>query len=73
VKAEFYSVSGKRFKSAVFEYQNRVDFKGKQIPFVSKMTIADALNEGNVTTLEYSNIRVTKIPAAEFNADLLVR
>jgi outer membrane lipoprotein-sorting protein len=73
VKAEFYSVSGKKFKSAAFEYENHVEFQGKQIPFVSRMIISDSLNESNVTTLDYSHVRVAKLPAAEFNADLLVR
>jgi hypothetical protein len=37
------------------------------------MIISDSLNESNVTTLDYSHVRVAKLPAAEFNADLLVR
>ena len=73
VRAEFYSVSGKQFKSATFEYDNRIDFQGKQFPFVSRMNIADSLNKSNVTTLEYSHVKVAKLPASEFNADLLVR
>jgi hypothetical protein len=73
VKAEFYSTSGKLFKSATFNYENRIDFKGSQVPFVSRMVISDALNEGNVTTLEYSDVRVANIPPSEFNVDLLVR
>jgi hypothetical protein len=73
VKAEFYSISGKLFKSATFDYDNHISFKGTQIPFVSRMVISDALNEGNVTTLDYSDVRVANIPPSEFNVDLLVR
>jgi outer membrane lipoprotein-sorting protein len=73
VKAEFYSVSGKLFKSATFVYQNHISYKGAQIPFISRMVISDALNAGNVTTLEYSDVRAANIPPSEFNVDLLVR
>jgi hypothetical protein len=73
VKAEFYSVSGKLFKSAAFDYQNHISYKGAEIPFVSRMVISDALNADNVTTLDYSDVRAANIPPAEFNVDLLVR
>ncbi|HEX5126257.1 MAG TPA: outer membrane lipoprotein-sorting protein [Rhodocyclaceae bacterium] len=60
VKAEFYTVSGKLFKSATFEYGNDITYEGQHIPFVSRMVITDALNTSNVTTLDYREVRVKK-------------
>ena len=66
VKAEFYTVSGKHFKTATFAYGNRIDYDGKQIPMVSRMTIHDALQAANVTTMSYSDVSVRRIDAAVF-------
>jgi len=66
VKAEFYTVSGKRFKSATFEYNNRIIHEGKDLPMVSRTTIVDALNAANVTTMDYSAIAVKKISSTVF-------
>ncbi|MDR0673176.1 MAG: outer membrane lipoprotein-sorting protein [Zoogloeaceae bacterium] len=66
VKADFLTPSGKRLKSAQFEYGNTLSIEGKKIAFVSRMIITDALSEA-CTTLEYSNIRLREIPAAEFD------
>ncbi|MCS6765946.1 MAG: outer membrane lipoprotein-sorting protein [Candidatus Protistobacter heckmanni] len=66
VKAEFLSLSGKKLKSADFEYGNSIVANGKTIPFVSKMTIADALTDAR-TTLQYTRIKVQAVPASEFD------
>jgi outer membrane lipoprotein-sorting protein len=71
LKAEFYTVSGKKLKTATLEYHNRIEYQGRNVPFVSRMVILDALNPSNVTTMEYSNVRAARIPAAEFNINLL--
>ena len=73
VKAEFFTVSGKMFKSATFEYENSILIQGKPTPFVSKMVITDAVAKSNVTTMHYSKVRIKKIPDSAFNLNLLVR
>ncbi len=73
MKAIFYTVSGKPFKSAVFEYDNQIDLEGRAIPFVSRMTIQDAVITSNVTTLVYTDIYVKPVPDSTFNLNLLVR
>lgn len=73
VNAEFFTVSGKIFKSATFEYGNSIPIEGKPKPFVSKMIITDAVIKENVTTMTYSKIRLKKIPDSTFNLNLLVR
>ena len=66
VKAEFYSVSGKLLKTARFEYDNAIEYNGKRVPFVSKMTIRDALVDAE-TTMEFGTVKVKKIAASEFD------
>jgi hypothetical protein len=66
VKAEFYSVSGKLLKTARFEYNNTIEHDGKRIPFISKMTIHDALVDAE-TTMEFGTVKAKKIAASEFD------
>lgn len=66
VKAEFYSVSGKLLKTARFEYDNAIEHDGRRIPFISKMTIRDALIDAE-TTMEFGTVKVKKIAASEFD------
>jgi hypothetical protein len=74
VKAEFYTLSGKLFKTADFKYDNRVTVEGGEaIPFVSELVIHDAIQKDKVTTLKYSNVRVQSIPDSTFNLSVLVR
>jgi hypothetical protein len=66
VKAEFNSVSGKLLKTARFEYDNTMTYRGKRIPFVSKMTIRDAMIDAE-TEMAFGMVKVQKIPAYEFD------
>jgi len=73
VKAEFLTVSGELFKKASFEYKNKLDAGGKQIPFVSTMTITDAVNAKSKTVLKYKSPKPSKLSDATFNVNNLVR
>jgi hypothetical protein len=74
VKAEFYTLSGKLFKTAEFRYDNRVRTPdGEEISFVSELVIRDAIQKDKTTTLIYSNIRVKTVPDSTFNLNVLVR
>ncbi len=66
VKAEFYSVSGKLLKTATFQYGNTIEHDGRRIPFISRMTIRDALIDAE-TVMEFGTVKVKKIAAAEFD------
>jgi hypothetical protein len=68
VKAEFLTVSGKLFKTASFEYDNRIHFEGQQYPFVSRMTISDAINPSHVSILTYRNVKVKGLNPAIFES-----
>lgn len=73
VKADFYTVSGKKLKSATFDYGNTVTHEGEKMPFISKMVITDSVRPEDVTTLEYSKITVKPLPDSTFNLNLLAR
>lgn len=66
VKAEFLSVSGKLLKTARFEYSNTIDYRGQRIPFVSRMSIRDAMVDAE-TEMVFGTIKVRQIPAYEFD------
>ena len=66
VKAEYYSLSGKLLKTARFEYGNTIEHEGRRLPFVSRMTIRDALVDAE-TTMAFSTVTVRAIPPAEFD------
>lgn len=71
VKAEYYTVSGKMFKSATFEYKNKVQLRNRPNPFISKMVITDALVNQNVTTLTSREPNLVKVPNSTFDLNLL--
>ncbi len=73
VKSDFFTVSGKLFKSATFEYKNTVELNGQLKPFISKMIITNAVISSNVTIMSYSRHKQKKIPDSVFNLNLLVR
>lgn len=73
IKAEFLTVSGDVFKNATFEYKNTMETGGKKIPFVSTMTIVDAVNTSQKTILNYKSPKAAKHPDAIFNVNNLVR
>ena len=72
VKAEYFTVSGKMLKSAIFENENRIQLRNKLHPFISKMIITDALVKDNVTTMIFSKPKLVKVPASTFDLNLLV-
>jgi outer membrane lipoprotein-sorting protein len=73
LKAEFYTVSGKMFKTALFEYKNSIMINGKPREFISKMVITSALIKDDVTTMNYSGVAIKDIPDSVFNLNLLTR
>jgi len=73
VKAEFYTVSGKMFKTAVFEYKNSISIEGEPRPFISRMVITNAIIKEDVTTMNFRKVSFKKIPDSMFNLNLLVK
>jgi hypothetical protein len=72
VKAQFLTVSGKMFKVARFEYENAVTLRNEPRSFISKMVITDALINSNVTTLNFREPILVKVPDSTFDLNLLM-
>lgn len=73
MKAEFFTVSGRVFKVAHFEYDNEIAYKGERVPFVSKMVIEDRIKSGQTTTLTYTDVKVAELPRRTFDLNFLTR
>ena len=73
IKAEYFTVSGKRFKSAVMVYDHTIKIDGRDQPFISLFTIRDELVGENVTTMAFESTRIEAIPNHVFNLNLLTR
>ncbi len=73
LKAEFLTVGGDLFKTATFEYGNRVRLGGEEIEFVSRMTIRDAMGAGDVTVLDFRSPKAETHAASLFNVNNVTR
>jgi hypothetical protein len=74
VKAEFLTVGGDVFKTATFEYGNRLrSAGGGAFEFVSRMVIRDAGGSGAVTVLTYAEPRAEAHAPSLFNINNVVR
>jgi len=73
LKAEFYTVSGKMFKTATFEYENRIQIDGQARPFISRMVITSAVMKEDVTTMSYRKPSLKRVPDSIFNLNLLTK
>lgn len=73
LKAEFYTVSGKMFKTATFEYENSIMVEGIPRPFISKMVITSAVIKADVTTMSFRKVVFKNIPDSMFNLNLLLQ
>ena len=73
LKAEFYTVSGKMFKTATFDYGNSISVDSKPQAFISKMVITSAIVKEDVTTMSYRKASIKKVPDSIFNLNLLLK
>lgn len=71
VRAEFYSVSGKKLKTVEMEFKDNFAIGEKRKPFISRLTIFDELAKDKVTTLDFSLPKVKSVPADFFSPDRL--
>lgn len=73
LKADYFTVSGKKFKSASMEYANSVELRGQRRPFLSRITLHGELMNGAVTYLQLKRPRVEPIPDYVFDLNLFMR
>jgi hypothetical protein len=70
LQSEFYGLSGKLIKTARYEYGNRIEMNGRSGPFISRMTIQDAVNRSAHTTMDYSGFGAHAVDVGLFNPDI---
>ena len=68
VKAEFYLVSGKHFKTAIYESYTKIE--GRSV--VQRMCVLDVVRKNRSTTFEYVKIEKKSIPKKYYNKNYLV-
>ena len=73
VRAEYYTVSGKKFKSASMDYANTVKVGGRARPFLSRITLHGELLNGAVTYLHLDKPHIEPIPDYVFDLNLFMR
>lgn len=74
IKADFLTLSGETFKLATMEYKNKIKDKTNiDQTFISKMTITDALNPKNQTTIIYESLVLEDQPDKIFNINNISR
>lgn len=72
VKAEYFTVSGKMLKTALFEFANQVELESRQQSFISKMSITDAVTVTNTAVLGFSDASLREIPDSVLDVNLLM-
>lgn len=72
-KAEFLTLQGKAFKYGVLEYKNTLSLGGKNVAFVSQLTITDARFPKNFSVIHYARPKIVDLPNAIFNINNLTR
>ncbi|ANB75624.1 outer membrane lipoprotein-sorting protein [Paraburkholderia phytofirmans] len=73
IKAQYFTVSGKAFKSSTMDYDNVVRVGGETRPFISRITFHGELMNGEVTYLNLRNPRVEPLPDYVFDLNLFMR
>lgn len=73
LKAEFLTVGGDLFKTATFDYGNRLRSASGEFDFVSRMRIADATGAGTVTVISFGSPRAETHAPSLFNINNVVR
>jgi len=71
LKAEYFTVSGKKIKSARMHYNKDVDLDGTRRPFISNIHISDAFTTGYTTILKFDKPALATLPNHIFNRNLL--
>lgn len=72
VKADYYTVSNRLFKSALMQYDNTtLGEGGKGRNSISRMVITSALTSGEETHLIFSDMTLKVLPDSVFNVNLL--
>ncbi len=70
IKGEYYTVSGKLFKTSRMYYDNQVEVDGQSRPFISRMEISGVLADKARTALAFGPPTLEALPENLFNLSL---
>ena len=73
VRADFLTVQGDVFKTAVFVYDNHRQENGRRRPFISRMDLRDAQFPDNISRVTYELPHAAALSDTEFNVNNLHR
>lgn len=73
IRAEYYTVSGKKFKTATMDYENEVRLGGRRRPFLSRIVMQGELMNGTVTYLSLREPHIGPLPDYVFDLNLFMR
>ena len=73
IKADFLNLQGQAFKIGVMEYKNKLESKGKTIPFISQLSITDAKFPKNKSSINYESPKLENVSDSIFNVNNLSR
>lgn len=73
VMADYYTLSGKRIKSARMAYDSTVTVAGRRRPFISRISIYDELMSDDATILSMRDAHVAPLPDYVFDLNLFMR
>lgn len=73
VRAEYFTVSGKLFKSVELRHDQRLRYHGHSIPFISEARFVDELVTGAVTVMRIRNPRAQPVDDAVFDVGFLTQ
>ena len=65
--------SKRKIKTAIYEYDNQVNYEKKEHPFISKISIDDKINPSNKTILKISEPRFEQFNNSKFQKNTLKR
>jgi hypothetical protein len=71
IKAEYYTVSGKKIKSARMIYDSEIDVDGARRPFISEIQISETVMTKETTILAFGKPSLAALPDHIFNRNLL--
>jgi hypothetical protein len=71
VRGEYFTVSGKLFKSVELKHEAKVQVDGQSLPFVSEARFVDELLSGEVTVMRIHGAKAQAVDAAMFDVGFL--
>lgn len=73
VRAEYFTVSGKLFKSVELDHDQKLQYEGEQIPFVSEARFVDELVTGATTVMRIKNPHVSEPDNSIFDVSFMAQ